>query len=124
LYLRNAIAVAVSRRYHLGTVLGIHDEESLTLGFPHFDNGRWRSLPMANENPKRPWEERLHETGSRIEEDVREVIRYFNDEIVPDLRRNGSEALRAAARELNRMAQKMDERAGRTPPSPKDTPKP
>ncbi|HTH53247.1 MAG TPA: hypothetical protein VL495_04800 [Edaphobacter sp.] len=79
---------------------------------------------MANENPKRPWEERLHETGSRIEEDVREVIRYFNDEIVPDLRRNGSEALRAAARELNRMAQKMDERAGRTPPSPKDTPKP
>jgi hypothetical protein len=59
-----------------------------------------------------------------MEEDVREFIRYFNDEIVPDLRKNGSEALRAAARELNRIAQRMDERAGRTPPAgPKDDPR-
>lgn len=72
---------------------------------------------MANENPKRPWEERLHEASARMEEDVRDFVRYFNDEVVPDLRKNGSEALRAAARELNRMAQRMDERAGRTPPS-------
>jgi hypothetical protein len=83
---------------------------------------------MADENPRRPWEERLHETGSRIEEDVRDFVRYFNDEIVPDVRKNGSEALRAAARELNRLAQRMDERAGRTPPSPgvppMDVPKP
>jgi hypothetical protein len=80
---------------------------------------------MANENPRRPWEERLHETGARIEEDVRDFVRYFNDEIVPDIRKNGSEALRAAARELNRLAQRMDERAGRTPPSPpQDAPKP
>lgn len=82
---------------------------------------------MANENPGRPWEERLHEAGSRIEEDVREFIRYFNDEIVPEARKNGSEALRIAARELNRLAQRMDERAGRTPPStgpsPGDAPK-
>jgi hypothetical protein len=80
---------------------------------------------MTNGNPRRPWEERLHEAGTRVEEDVREFLRYFNDEIVPDLRKNGSEALRAAARELNRMAQRMDERAGRTPPvDPKDIPKP
>ena len=79
---------------------------------------------MAKENPRRPWEERLHETGARIEEDVRDFVRYFNDEIVPDVRKNGSEALRAAARELNRLAQRMDERAGRTPPPPKDAPKP
>jgi hypothetical protein len=80
---------------------------------------------MANETSKRPWEERLQGAGARIEEDVREFLRYFNDQVVPDIRKNGSEALRAAARELNRMAQKMDERAGRTPPSPpKDAPKP
>lgn len=83
---------------------------------------------MANENPRRPWEERLHETGARLEEDVRDFIRHFNDEIVPDIRKNGSEALRAAARELNRLAQRMDERSGRTTPSPdgasKDAPKP
>jgi len=72
---------------------------------------------MANESPKRPWEDRLHEAGARVEEDVREFLRYFNDEIVPDLRKNGSEALRAAAAELNRMAQRMDERAGRRPPT-------
>ncbi|QNI37416.1 hypothetical protein [Edaphobacter albus] len=78
---------------------------------------------MPNESSKRPWEEQLHEAGSRIEEDVREFIRYFNNQIVPDLRKNGSEALRVAARELNRIAQRMDERAGRTPPSGKDVPK-
>jgi hypothetical protein len=60
-----------------------------------------------------------------MEEDVRDFIRYFNDDVVPDLRKNGSEALRAAARELNRMAQRMDERAGRTSPSDTEgTPKP
>jgi hypothetical protein len=99
--------------------------ERLTHGFPHFDNEEWRSVIMADQNPRRPWEERLHETGARIEEDVRDFVRYFNDEIVPDIRKNGSEALRAAARELNRLAQRMDERAGRTPPpGPKDAPKP
>lgn len=79
---------------------------------------------MTDGNQKRPWEERLHETGARMEEDIREFIRYFNDDIIPDIRKNGSEALRAAARELNRIAQRMDERAGRRPSSsgPKDTP--
>ena len=81
---------------------------------------------MANgSSSKRPWEERLHEAGARMEEDVRDLIRYFNDEVVPDLRKNGTEALRAAARELNRMAQRMDERAGRTGSAgPKDTSRP
>lgn len=82
---------------------------------------------MANETPKRPWENRLHEAGSRIEEDVRDFISYFNNEVVPDIRRNGSEALRAAARELNHLAQRMDERAGRaksTATDSKDVPKP
>jgi hypothetical protein len=80
---------------------------------------------MASGNSKRPWEERLHEAGARMEEDVRELIRYFNDEVVPDLRKNGTEALRAAARELNRMAQRMDERGGRAASTgPKDTSRP
>jgi hypothetical protein len=74
---------------------------------------------MTKGNEKRSWDERLHEAGARMEEDVRELIRYFNDDVVPDLRKNGSEALRAAARELNRMAQRIDERAGRTPPGGK-----
>lgn len=72
---------------------------------------------MSEKPPKSAWEQRLHEAGARAEEDVRKLIDYFNDEVVPDVRRNGSEALRAAARELDRLAQRMDERAGRRPPA-------
>ncbi|WP_260703439.1 hypothetical protein [Edaphobacter flagellatus] len=74
---------------------------------------------MVNETPKSGWEQRLHETGSRLEDDLRRLVTYFNDEVVPEVRRSGTDALRAAAQELNRMAQRMDERAGRTPPPPK-----
>lgn len=74
--------------------------------------------PYEAPTPKRPWEQRLHDAGSRIEEDLHRFIAYINDEVVPDVRRNGSDALRSAAAELNRLAHKMDERAGRTPPSP------
>jgi len=69
---------------------------------------------MARGDSKGAWEERLQDAGARMEEDVREFIRYFNNDVVPDLRKNGVEALRVAARELNRIAQRMDERAGRT----------
>lgn len=85
---------------------------------------------MSTEAGKSTWEQKLHETGTRVEEDLRNLIRYFNDEVVPEVRRSGSEALRSAAKELNRMAQRMDERAGRTPPSqpgavrPEEAPKP
>jgi hypothetical protein len=77
----------------------------------------------SSEDPKRPWEQRLHEAGSRMEDDLRNIIKYINDEVVPDVRRNGSEALRAAAAELQKLAQKMDDRAGRTPPPPPPPPK-
>jgi hypothetical protein len=71
-----------------------------------------------SEAPKRPWDQHLHEVGSRVEEDLRGIIKYINDEVVPDVRRNGSAALRSAAEELQQIARKMDERAGRTPPPP------
>lgn len=79
-----------------------------------------------SEAPKRPWEQRLHEASSRMEEELRGIIQYINDEVVPDVRRNGSDALRAAAAELQKLAKKMDDRAGRTspPPPPKDTSRP
>ena len=69
------------------------------------------------------WEQKLHEAGARVEEDLRRVVTYINDEVVPDVRRNGSAALRAAAVELHKLAQRMDDQAGRTPPAsspPKD----
>jgi hypothetical protein len=56
------------------------------------------------------WEEKLHDAGSRVEEELRRVIAYINDEVVPEVRKNGSVALRAAAEQLEKLAQKMDER--------------
>jgi hypothetical protein len=82
--------------------------------------------PAAPNDPsrdsRRPWEQRLHEAGNRIDEDLHRFDKYNNDEIVPDVRRNGSEALRSAAAELNRLARRMDDRAGRTPPAPPPPP--
>jgi hypothetical protein len=82
---------------------------------------------MATEEPKRPWEQQLRDAATHLETDLRNVVKYINDEVVPEVRRNGSEAMRAAAMELHRLAQRMDEHAGRTatpPPPPKDAPKP
>ena len=56
------------------------------------------------------WEERLHDAGTRMEDELRRVITYINDEVVPEVRRNGSDALRAAAQQMEKLAQKMDER--------------
>ena len=67
---------------------------------------------------RKPWEQTLHEAGARVEEDLRKLVKYINDEVVPDVRRNGSEALKAAAAELHRLAEKMDDRRGPPPPPP------
>jgi hypothetical protein len=68
-------------------------------------------------NPKSGpgWEEKLHDAGTRVEEDLKRVIAYINDEVVPEVRKNGSAALRVAAEQLEKLAQKMEERAGRPP---------
>jgi hypothetical protein len=81
---------------------------------------------MPTEAPKQPWEQRIREAGANLEEDVRRLITYINDEVVPDVRRNSSEALRAAATELQKLAQHMDERNARQtpPPPPPGQPKP
>lgn len=84
---------------------------------------------MPTEEPKRTWEQQLRDAGAHLETDLKNVVKYINDEVVPDVRKNGSEALRAAAVELHRLAQRMDEHAQKksapppTPP-PWGTPKP
>ena len=71
-------------------------------------------MPIDN---RQPIEQRLREAASNVEQDVKRLISYFNDEVVPDVRRNGSAALRLAAAEIDRLARRMEE-AGRTPPPP------
>ena len=85
---------------------------------------------MANEEPKR-WEQPMRDAATWGEEELRRVVTYINDEVVPEVRRNGSEALRAAAAELDKLAQRMEDRrraasaaGGQIDTAPKDAPRP
>jgi hypothetical protein len=48
--------------------------------------------------------------GPRIEDEVKRVIAYLNDQVVPQVRQNSSSALRAAAEQLGRLADHLDQR--------------
>ena len=75
------------------------------------------------ENRTSAWDQHLREAGERIEEDLKRLVTYLNDEVVPDVRRSGSSALRSAAAELHRLAEQVDDRRGSTPPTPSSEPK-
>jgi hypothetical protein len=88
---------------------------------------------MANNGPN-PWEQQVRDVAARVEEELRRVVTYINDQVVPEIRENGTQALRAAAEELQKLAQRMDDRRaagqGQAPPTPpapdpnKDKPQP
>ncbi len=67
----------------------------------------------------KPWEKQLNEAGARLEEELRRVVRYLDDEVVPEVRRNGSKALRIASERLRKLADQMEEH----PASPTEPPK-
>ncbi len=73
--------------------------------------------------PRQPWQESIRETAARVEDELRNLATYINDEVVPDVRRFSSDALRNAAIELQKLAQRMDDERGRsTPPPPPPRP--
>ena len=72
---------------------------------------------------RQPWQETIKETAARVEDELRNLATYINDEVVPDVRRYSSDALRTAAIELHKLAQRMDDERS-TPPPPPVTPKP
>lgn len=57
-------------------------------------------------------DEHLGGCTDRIEEDVKRVITYLNDKVVPEVRQNSSKALRLAAEQLGRLADNLDRRSG------------
>jgi hypothetical protein len=74
---------------------------------------------MPTQEPKRDWEKQVRDAAAWGEEEVRRVVTYINDEVVPEVRRNGSVALRRAAVELEKLAKRMDDRrAGKDVPQP------
>jgi hypothetical protein len=55
-------------------------------------------------------DERLSDALPRVEEEVKKVIVYLNDEVVPQVRQNSSQALRVAAEHLARLAEHLDKK--------------
>ncbi len=64
---------------------------------------------MPNAYPKQPWDDKVRQVAEQAEDEVKRVISYINDEVVPEVRRNGSAALKRAALELQRLAERMDQ---------------
>jgi hypothetical protein len=51
----------------------------------------------------------FEDVGRRVDTEVEEVIRWFNDDVVPSMRRHSSSALRKAAEKLSQFADHMDD---------------
>ncbi len=53
------------------------------------------------------------ETTERIEKETAELVKFLNDEIVPNVRQHSTKALRVAADKLHELANYMDSSANR-----------
>jgi hypothetical protein len=57
-------------------------------------------------------DERFNQAMPRIEEELKKVIAYLNDQVVPQLRQDSAQALHAAADRLRKLAQQLDDGPG------------
>ncbi|MGC2163582.1 MAG: hypothetical protein WA634_16865 [Silvibacterium sp.] len=70
---------------------------------------------QAGDNLKdfgRKAEEKFQQAMPRVEEEVKKVIAYLNDEVVPEVRENSSKALKVAAEQLAKLAERLDRGTG------------
>ena len=66
------------------------------------------------ENIGRKLDEQLGGVSGRMEDEVRKVISYLNDRVVPEVRENSGKALRVAAEQLSRLADHLESRRGQS----------
>ena len=57
-------------------------------------------------------DERFNQARPRFEEELRKVISFLNDQVVPQLRQDSAQALNAAADQLRKLAEQLDDRPG------------
>jgi bisphosphoglycerate-dependent phosphoglycerate mutase len=57
-------------------------------------------------------DERLSQAMPRVEEELKKVITFLNDQVVPQLRQDSSQALHAAADRLRKLAQQLEDGPG------------
>jgi uncharacterized coiled-coil protein SlyX len=76
------------------------------------------------ENFGRKVDARVGNFGPRIEDEVKRVIAYLNDQVVPQVRQNSSSALRAASEQLGRLADYLEQQRTATQEQQRRTPPP
>jgi hypothetical protein len=57
-------------------------------------------------------DEHFSQALPRVEEEVKKVIAYLNDQVVPRLRQDSSQALHAAADRLRKLAEQLESDPG------------
>jgi hypothetical protein len=61
-------------------------------------------LPTSDQTNRK-----IHEAVDRVERELKQVIVYLNDEVVPTVRQESTKALRVASEQLSKLADYMDE---------------
>ena len=74
---------------------------------PFEDKGKGRF-----ENFGKKVDERVSQGLPKVEEEVKKVIAFLNDQVVPRLRQDSSQALHAAADRLRKLAEQLDDSPG------------
>lgn len=64
------------------------------------------------ENFGKKVDERFNQALPRVEEEVKKVIAYLNDQVVPQLRQDSAQALYSAADQLKKLAEQLEDRRG------------
>lgn len=64
---------------------------------------------MKSDAQKKRSAPKFEDVGRRMDREIEEFIRWFNDDVVPQVRDHSSRALRKAAVKLSEFADYMDE---------------
>jgi hypothetical protein len=64
------------------------------------------------ENFGKKVDEQFNQAIPRVQEELKKLIVHLNDEVVPQLRQDSSQVLRAAAERLRKLAEQLDDGHG------------
>jgi hypothetical protein len=66
-------------------------------------------MPDNNQKPlNEQINEHLHEAGEQIEQELKRVVRFIDEKVVPEVREKSSIALRDASQRLAKLAEHLD----------------
>ena len=70
-------------------------------------------------NPPGPgnFSRRFEEAIDRIEDELQNAVRYMNDRVVPEVRKESIAAVRRMAKTMGNLAERMEQRAAQSPAS-------